>query len=153
MNKLVLLIGCPGSGKSTLAKQFLEENPHFIYLNADSIRKELYGDEGIQGDGEKVFNLLYSRLRKAIKENQDILIDNTSVRKGHRKKILSMINSNYEVFYKVFKTPLQVCLARNEKRSRVVPRDILINFYNVMQEQDFESETSNIEYLYEDIAC
>ena len=151
MSKLILLIGPPAAGKSTFAGKFLELTADVVYLNADSIRKELYGNEDTQGDGSVVFGLLFSRLRQAVKDNKDILVDNTSVRKGHRKKILSMIHSDYEIFYKVFKTPLDVCLARNAKRDRKVPEAVIRNFYKVLQEQDLESETTNIEYLFGEV--
>ena len=48
--RLVLLVGPPGCGKSTYAKKYIETNSNTIHLTSDGIRKELWGDEAIQGD-------------------------------------------------------------------------------------------------------
>lgn len=155
MSNITLLIGIPGSGKTSKARELLAENPKLVYLNADSIREEQYGDENCQGDGNVVFGILFSRLRQAIEDGKDILVDNTSVRKAHRKKVLSMLHSNYDIYYKVFLTPLDVCLARNAARSRVVPPTVVKDFYRILQDQLelLKTETTNIEYLYADATC
>src|SRR5215469_5348215 len=86
VGKLVVMVGVPGSGKTTLAKKLVEKGFH--YLNADSIRMELYGNEAEQGDKEEVFNIFFQRLEIALESGVDIVIDNTNINMRQRKPIL-----------------------------------------------------------------
>ena len=56
--KLIILCGIPGSGKTTYAKKYIENNANTIHLSSDAIRKELYGDESVQGNPGEVFFFL-----------------------------------------------------------------------------------------------
>ena len=47
--ELIVLCGLPGAGKSTYARQYVQEHSETKIMSSDSIRKELYGDESIQG--------------------------------------------------------------------------------------------------------
>ncbi|QQR55771.1 MAG: AAA family ATPase [Candidatus Melainabacteria bacterium] len=62
MKRLLLLVGIPGSGKTTLAEKLIEKGYHC--LNADSIRRELYGDASAQGDPEQVFAIFSNSLKR-----------------------------------------------------------------------------------------
>ena len=58
-----MLIGLPGSGKSTIAQKIKDEvislnKVEVEIVSSDAIRKELYGNEEIQGDPQKVFTLM-----------------------------------------------------------------------------------------------
>ena len=50
---LTVLVGLPGSGKSTYANKI----KNAILCSSDKVREELYGDENIQGDKQKVFRI------------------------------------------------------------------------------------------------
>lgn len=91
MKKLVLLIGIPGSGKTTVAKKLTEKG--YSRLCADDIRLELYGDEAEQGNPREVFAIFFQRLSDLMKENKDIVIDNTNARSNHRQQIYDYAKS------------------------------------------------------------
>lgn len=145
-----MLIGTPACGKTSLATDLMIVHPGMVYLSADKIREDLYGDAGIQGDGKRVFNILYTRLEQAVSDRKNIIIDNTNVRLKHRNKIRSYMTDDYRVSYTVFKTPLAECLRRNALRERVVPESVIRDFHKILEEQDFsqEIETESIVYIY-----
>lgn len=130
MKRLVLLIGVPGAGKSTVAQRLLEKG--YLCLNADSIRKELFGDEGEQRDQEKVFEIFFQRLEDALAQELDVVIDNTNINTKHRSPILQRaIKAGYtDIQLWVLDVPLETCLERNRSRERSLPDDIIVNYYN-----------------------
>ena len=132
MTKVFIMVGVPGAGKSTLAKE-LAEKEHAVILSADNIREELYGDVNIQGDGKKVFGILYSRIRKTIKSGKNLIIDNTSVDRYSRSKLIEFCTSISDdlTFYAVVKdVPLEVAKERNANRvGKVLPVEVLEKFH------------------------
>jgi len=129
MKKLIVMVGVPASGKSTLSKKLIEKGFH--YMNADSIRLEMYGDEIIQGDKEEVFNLFFQRLEEALKQELDIVVDNTNLNQKQRKPILDRAkNAGYtDVQLWLLDVPLELCIERNKSRTRQVPEDIIANMF------------------------
>jgi predicted kinase len=123
------MVGVPGSGKTTLAKKLVEKGYH--YMNADSIRLELYGSEGEQGDKEQVFEIFFQRLEVALQDGLDIVIDNTNINLRQRKPILERAQrfSYTDVQLWLLDVPLNVCLQRNATRERIVPDDIVANMF------------------------
>ncbi|MBK8224320.1 MAG: AAA family ATPase [Candidatus Obscuribacter sp.] len=129
MAKIILMVGIPGSGKTTLSQRVVSKGFH--YLNADSIRLELYGDEKEQGKPEDVFAIFFARLEEAMEQKKNIIIDNTNLNPRQRKPILERaLQFGYEdVQLWLLDVPLELCLERNRKRERAVPDDIVSNMY------------------------
>jgi predicted kinase len=123
------MVGVPGSGKTTLARKLVEKGFH--YMNADSIRMELYGNEAEQGDKEQVFELFFQRLEEVMQLGNDIVVDNTNINMRQRKPILDRaLQFQYiDVQLWLLDVPLEICLARNAARERVVPDDIVANMF------------------------
>ena len=61
MPNLYIMIGLPAAGKDVLSKQMIENHENIVMHSSDSIRAELYGDESIQGDPNKIFTLMVRR--------------------------------------------------------------------------------------------
>ena len=127
-SSFIILVGIPGSGKSSLAEKL--ENKGYFVACADRIRGQLYGDENIQGDGKAVFDEFFKQLGIACRGNRDIVVDNTNIRKKYRKQLVQKGRAyGYlpEIWY--VNTPLDTCLKRNKKRSRVVPEEVICKMY------------------------
>jgi len=129
VKRIILLIGVPGSGKTTLAAKIAQKG--FTIMNADSIRKELYGDANEQGDPQQVFDLFFERMEAFMQAGTDLIIDNTNANPKHRKQILDRAKTfDYkDVQLWFMDTPLNVCIARNKNRDRVVAEDIVANMH------------------------
>jgi predicted kinase len=152
MKKVIITVGIPGSGKSTWVKEDLtQRNNSYIILNADSIRKELYGNEGIQGNGGTVFQILNDRIRKALinKKIKTIYIDNTSTTKKARKSLFDSIEKNCpdcEVLIKVF-NDFELAKKQNQMRDRVVPDDVMERMIKQFEIPSVDESTLNIKII------
>lgn len=120
----ILLVGAPASGKSTWADTYKYSA---VVVSSDAIRKELYGDESIQGNPEEVFNLAHRRILEALKENKSVIFDATNIKYKNRMAIMREVNK-LEGVYKdceIFAEPLEVLLERNNARDRKVPEEVI----------------------------
>ena len=133
MNKLFMMIGIPASGKTSLAEQIAKSEDAEI-VSSDSIRKELYGDESIQGDSNKVFRILQDRVVKGLNENKNMIYDATNISYRTRMAFLQRIRKlEVEKIAIMVATPYEQCLIRNSQRERQVPEEVIkrmyLNFY------------------------
>jgi predicted kinase len=129
MNVLIVLCGLPGSGKSTYAK-YLTESGHFECVSTDQIRKELYGSESIQGDGQKVFGTAFAYLQGYGLANMNAIFDATNITSRARRRVVQKCRQYYDlIICKYMDTPLDVCLHRNSQRERVVPQEVILRMY------------------------
>ena len=139
MTKLFLMIGLPASGKSTLAEQIAKSEDAEI-VSSDNIRKELYGDENIQGDNNKVFRILQERIINGLKNNKNMIYDATNISYKTRMAFLQRLNKlEVEKIAIMVATPYEDCLIRNAQRERKVPEEVIKRmYYNFYVPQYFE---------------
>ena len=124
-NVLIVLGGLPASGKSTYA-EMLVESGQFCRVCPDLIRKELYGNESIQGDGRKVFKIAFDAIQRLGKQNFNVVFDATNINANRRKELVKEMRPYFDIIiFKWFRAPLDICRDRNAKRDRVVPEEIL----------------------------
>ena len=124
-NVLIVLGGLPASGKSTYA-EMLVESGIFQRVCPDLIRKELYGDENIQGDGAKVFKIAYHDIREYGCLSENVVFDATNINADRRKELVKSMRGYFDIIiFKWFSTPFATCVARNEERERQVPFDVM----------------------------
>ena len=132
MNKIIMLIGASASGKSTAAPKIAAEN-NAVILSTDKRRAELYGAEHIQGNWQDIEALLYKRIKNAIKQNKNIILDSTHFKKEYRAKIIKNFvkYSKFSAYY--FNYPFSVIYDRNKKRARGVPFNVLKTMYKELK--------------------
>ena len=127
MNRLIFLVGLPGSGKSTYAEKYLSASCEI--LSSDKLRKELLKDVNNQKHNFFIFNTLYKRARKFLKQGKDVVIDATNVDFLERVKNLKRFEDlNIKKVAIVFKTPFEECVKRDVMRKRTVGEDVIKHF-------------------------
>lgn len=139
MTKMFMMIGLPASGKSALAEKFSKSEDAEI-VSSDNIRKEIYGDENIQGDNNKVFRILQERIINGLKNNKSMIYDATNISYKTRMAFLQRLNKlDVEKIAVMVATPYEECLIRNEQRERKVPEEVIKRmYYNFYVPQYFE---------------
>ncbi|HLP92142.1 MAG TPA: AAA family ATPase [Nostocaceae cyanobacterium] len=131
-----MLIGLPGSGKSTLAKQLLTDSPQMRLISTDAIRGQLFGSEAIQGPWLLIWEEIERQLKQAITTGQGVILDATNTHPVYRRELIaSARNLGFTDIIGVWvKTPVWLCLARNQKRVRQVPQDVIWFMYQQIQD-------------------
>ena len=110
---LYVMIGLPGSGKSTIAEKYT----HNI-ISTDDIREEFFTDDP--------YPIVEKRLIESLKKQRDVLIDATNLtRKNRRNYLMFAKQRKARTVAVVLLTPFDVCLERQLKRKRNVPKDVI----------------------------
>lgn len=122
---LILLVGIPGSGKTTYAKTYMEYTPNVIHLSSDAIRKELYGDENIQGDPAEVFTLMQKRAIKALNDGDDVVYDATNITRKDRASIIKICPQFVKIETHIIWAPIETCIEQDASRDRTVGKEVI----------------------------
>lgn len=90
-----MLVGISGSGKSTYANELMDkykkEKAKAVLLSSDTIRKELYGDESIQENPSKVFQLMERRTLDMARKGFHVIYDATNLSSRRRKHMVQQM--------------------------------------------------------------
>lgn len=146
-NVLIVLGGLPASGKSTYA-EMLAESGVFQRVCPDLIRKELYGDENIQGDGARVFKIAYHDIREYGCLCENVVFDATNINADRRKELVKSMRGYFDIIiFKWFSTPASICYERNFYRDRQVPSNIIKRMSDNFEEPTMEEGWDYIEEI------
>ena len=121
---LYVMSGIPGSGKSTEARKIFELTSALI-VNTDDIRKMMYGDAAVQGNGSKVFAVAHNHIAKELYQGKDVIFDATNITTYSRKQVVTRYRGNVKLVCVYMDTPVEICKERNSRRERFVPEDVI----------------------------
>ena len=123
---LIILVGIPGSGKTTYAQNYISQHPkQAVHLSSDGIRKELYGDESIQGSPYEVFALMQKRTVDALNNGDDVLYDATNVTRKDRAGIIGVCPKFAKIECHIIWAPIEECIKRDAARDRTVGKEVI----------------------------
>ena len=117
MKKLYVLVGYPASGKSTKAKELLADG--VVLVSRDSIRKQmLQGSKQYFSKEKAVYKSFSGQIQEALDGGKSVVADATHINGASRSKLLSSLKlDGVEIIGVYMKTPFDVCIERNLKRT------------------------------------
>ena len=121
--KFVMMVGIAGSGKSTKAVEIAAEEGAEV-IGSDSIRKELYGDEAIHGDGQ-VYQVMEDRTMIALRKGASVVYDATNLVASRRRELLAKLPAGVEKECIWVNTPIECALQNNQSRARHVAEGVI----------------------------
>lgn len=126
MSEFIMLMGLPACGKSTFSKEvLLKQYVDAIYLSSDAIRKESFGDESIQGDPSKIFDVMLQRTRDALKAGKNVIYDATNVVRKRRISLLKQLpKDTIKTCYLIWSSYYN-CILDDSRRSRHVGESVI----------------------------
>ncbi|KAF3890302.1 MULTISPECIES: AAA family ATPase [Nostocales] len=136
MTKLLLLIGLPGSGKSTFARYLLVDCPQMQIISTDTIRGQLFGGEAVQGPWLVLWHEVLRQFRETVLSDNITIYDATNAQRRHRREVIA---SAREIGFTHITgiwvdTPVWLCLARNKKRQRQVPEEVIFRMHRQLRD-------------------
>lgn len=150
MTRFIMLVGLPGSGKTTYAKQHLEKNENIVHISSDAIREEIYGDESVQNDPNRVFRLMQERTLENLEKGISVIYDATNIKRKNRASILDKIPDNVRKQIYVVWAPLEECIARDANRARTVSRDVIMRMVKQWQSPYYDENVHDVFVLYQE---
>jgi len=138
---VVLAIGLPGSGKSSWFKRH-----NISPLSSDLLRALLFDDAGEQRYQDLIFSNLRSMLKARLIARRPMnYLDATNLTPHDRQSWIKLAKDfGYEVQAVFFDVPVEVCLQRNQKRSRVVEEDVMRRMAGKLKAPTFNEGFSKI---------
>lgn len=144
--KAIFLAGGPGSGKSFI-QRFTTSGLGLKKVNSDQAFEKFMKDNGLNfkmPDHEKEKRVLVrSRAKQITKKRKynyqlgklGLVIDGTGRDYNKiKRQVLELRELGYDTYMIFVNTSREVALARNRKRARSVPEDIVINSWNAVQD-------------------
>jgi predicted kinase len=147
--RLLIMVGISGSGKSTWARQFVLDNPRYLRLGRDELRRSILpvplGEFWQWDDVRKnrierlVSDLEKAALLAALDKGWNVVLDNTHLRQKYINDVLkSVANYTLTVDFQVIETPLDEAIRRDRARPDVVGEAVIreqMNRFQVLKKQ------------------
>lgn len=145
---LIILCGIPGSGKTAYGKKYIKEHHNAIHLSSDKIRKELYGDESIQGDPNEVFSLMQKRAVEALNNGQSVIYDATNITRKDRSYIIAACPKFVKIECHIIFAPIETCIERDAERDRTVGKEVIDRMLKRFQAPYYDEGLDKIKIIW-----
>jgi predicted kinase len=103
-------------------------------VSSDLIRKELTGDIQDQSQNTEVFRLFYSTIKNHLREGRSVIADSTALDYRSRREFRAIARMMDAEIHAVVWRDADEAMARNLKRERVVPDDVMLRMKNKLSE-------------------
>ena len=125
-----MLCGPAGCGKSTFAaNNFLPTQ----IVSSDHCREIISDDPTNQSVSGPAFDLMHFIIEKRLSLGRLTVADATHLKREDRKPVIKIARRfGFNTAAIVFNIPLELCIARNRARARVVPEDALRAQYDLL---------------------
>ncbi len=139
MKKIITTIGISGSGKSTWAKAFCKENPNWLRINRDDIRKSMLSvplneyHQWENADKYRIEKLVSTQqnqlLIKALENDWNVILDNTNLKLSYLNEYRKLLTEHFEelsIDYKLFDVRVESCIERDKNRTDIVGETVIL---------------------------
>ena len=129
-NTLVILVGPAGCGKSSFAAKHFQSTQ---IVSSDECRALICDDPGNQRVTPLAFELMHAIIAMRLRFGRLTVADATNLKHQDRRPLIRLAEqTGFDAAAIVFNTPLDVCLARNARRQRVVPAEAIALQYDLL---------------------
>lgn len=135
--KLIITKGLPASGKSTWADEFIAENPNFVKIEKDQIRKDsrLFsgGEYNHQRGDESIVLKERDRLiRKAFADGKSVISSDTNLVQKHITQLSNIAKQNHAVveIKSFLDLPLKEVIERDDNREDAVGEQVIRKMFH-----------------------
>lgn len=118
----------------------LESQPRLL-ISTDAIRAQLFGDEAIQGAWLLVWRQIESQFRQALwqiegGQAKEAIYDATNAARQQRKEALALARETgfTHITGLWLDIPVWLCLARNRRRQRQVPDEVIFRMHRKLRD-------------------
>jgi predicted kinase len=126
-----MLCGPAGCGKSTWAARHFASTQ---IVSSDGCRALVSDDPANQQATPQAFQLMNFIIEKRLELRRLTVADATSLKREDRMQFLRIVRRfNFHAGLVVFNIPIEVCLARNSKRDRMVPKQAITLQYALLR--------------------
>ena len=122
---LILLVGPPGAGKTTYAEKYISQHDNTVYLSSDEIRKEMWGNEAIQGDNNEIFSRMQDRVVDGLNFGYDVIYDATNMTRKDRAGIIAVCPKVAKIECHIIWATIETCIERDTARKRTVGKEVI----------------------------
>lgn len=122
---LILLVGPPGAGKTTYAEKYISQHANTVLLSSDKIRKEMWGNEAIQGDNNEIFGRMQTRAVDGLNFGYDVIYDATNMTRKDRAGIISVCPKVAKIECHIIWAQIETCIERDAARKRTVGKEVI----------------------------
>ena len=148
MSTVFILKGLPASGKSTWAREYQKNHPNTFRVNKDDLRSMLFGKYWSKQKEKIVLEIRDKIIDICIKNDYDILVDDTNLSPKHESRIVSLFSkyAEIEIVDDFLSVPLSECIERDYKREEnSVGSKVITDMYDAfVKDKKMDTKKCNI---------
>lgn len=126
------------------------KNSYTYHLSSDAIRKELYGDENIQGNPSDVFALMQDRAIMLLNNGFDVIYDATNITRKDRASIITKRPRVAQIECHIIWAPIETCIERDSTRERTVGKEVIDRMLKRFQPVFYDEGINEIKVILPD---
>lgn len=110
MATAILTVGVVFSGKTTFAENIVANNPNYVIIARDDIRKKMFseGHKFTVDDEDKITTAQYDMIRDCYNKNLNVVITNSNLRMTHLRNFIRILQHyDYDIKLKFCESTTQ----------------------------------------------